>query len=101
MGRLGTRTKEHTHMLEQSQRNIRREHTPRLARQLLHITSLRNIIAYGMPLLSKEIGRGQFGVVYSCSSWGPYEHLAVKSILPPDDRHWHDISLEIFYSKWV
>lgn len=65
----------------------------------MEAVSLRDVIMYGMPTLGKEVGRGQYGVVYSCESWGMRGPLAIKSVVPPDDKHWNDLAMEFFYTR--
>lgn len=60
---------------------------------------LKDVLNFGMPQLGPEIGRGQYGVVYACERWGRYGPCAVKSVVPPDDRHCNDLAMEFFYTK--
>ena len=52
--------------------------------------------------MGREIGRGIFGVVFSCPSWPAPQTkgrpCAVKSVIPVDEKHWSDISMEVYYS---
>jgi len=85
--------------IEEHRLKLRKVHAPRLAKLALESTSLRDVILNGMPHIGREIGRGQYGVVYACDSWGSHSPCAIKSVVPPDDKHWNDLALEFFYTK--
>ena len=85
---------------EEKQNLIRKISAPKFAKLCLESTSLKDYVLYGFPSLGKEIGRGQYGVVYSCNKWGKYDNLAVKSVVPPDEKHWNDLALEFHYTKY-
>ncbi|GFG37564.1 hypothetical protein Cfor_12407, partial [Coptotermes formosanus] len=86
---------------EEQRIQIRKYHTPRLARLALESTSMCDLIRYGMPVQGKEIGRGQYGVVFSCESWGGTGPCAVKSVVPPDEKHWNDLAMEFYYTRTI
>ena len=70
------------------------------------MTAFRDAIINGMPKLGKEIGRGQYGVVFSTpSDWERRNkgmEIAIKSMIPENDRHWGDLSQEYFYMHyWI
>ncbi|XP_063071997.1 dual serine/threonine and tyrosine protein kinase [Engraulis encrasicolus] len=92
----------HTGRLERTEDlwlRVRKDHAPRLARLSLESRSLRDVLLHGKPKLGKELGRGQYGVVYYCDSWGGKYPCALKSVVPPDDKHWNDLALEFHYTR--
>ncbi|XP_041805257.1 dual serine/threonine and tyrosine protein kinase [Chelmon rostratus] len=92
----------HTGRLERTEDlwlRVRKDHAPRLARLSLESRSLRDALLHGKPKLGRELGRGQYGVVYLCDSWGGHYPCALKSVVPPDDKHWNDLALEFHYTR--
>ncbi|GJQ66842.1 hypothetical protein Trydic_g18598 [Trypoxylus dichotomus] len=80
---------------------IRKRHAPRFARFALESTSLCDLVRWGMPKHIKEIGRGQYGVVFACEPWGGINPCALKSVVPPDERHWNDLAMEFYYTRTI
>ena len=71
-----------------------------MARLSLDSIALRDATLHGYPKISahRELGRGQYGVVYACQEWAEHKCLAVKTIVPPDEKHWNDLALEFHYT---
>ena len=84
---------------EDRQQRVRKDFTPKIARHLLESTSLRDLIQFGIPKQGREVGRGQYGVVYECESWANQRSCVLKSVIPPDDHHWNDLALEFHYLR--
>ncbi|XP_014214699.1 dual serine/threonine and tyrosine protein kinase-like [Copidosoma floridanum] len=81
---------------------IRKYHAPRLAKLALESTSMSHMVRYGIPHQGKEIGRGQYGVVFACDGWGGAPGpCAVKSVVPPDEKHWNDLAMEFYYTRSI
>lgn len=86
---------------EEHRLRVRKVYAPKIARYALESTSLRDLILHGMPQLGREIGRGQYGVVYACDSWAGHSPVALKSVVPPDDKHWNDLAMEFYYTRSI
>jgi receptor-interacting serine/threonine-protein kinase 5 len=81
---------------------IRKCHAPKLAKLALESMSMMDVIRFGIPHWGKEIGRGQYGVVFACDGWGGASGpCAVKSVVPPDERHWNDLAMEVYYTRSI
>uniref|UniRef100_A0A0C9QGB0 Dual serine/threonine and tyrosine protein kinase n=1 Tax=Fopius arisanus TaxID=64838 RepID=A0A0C9QGB0_9HYME len=81
---------------------IRKIHAPRLAKLALESTSMSDMVRFGIPHQGKEIGRGQYGVVFACEGWGGAPGpCAVKSVVPPDEKHWNDLAMEFYYTRTI
>ncbi|XP_047273101.1 dual serine/threonine and tyrosine protein kinase isoform X2 [Homo sapiens] len=78
---------------------VRKDHAPRLARLSLESCSLQDVLLHRKPKLGQELGRGQYGVVYLCDNWGGHFPCALKSVVPPDEKHWNDLALEFHYMR--
>ena len=95
----------HTGKLERTEEQrvaIRKIHAPRLAKLALESTSMSDIVRFGIPNQGKEIGRGQYGVVFACDGWGGAPGpCAVKSVVPPDEKHWNDLAMEFYYARSI
>eukprot|EP00117_Sycon_ciliatum_P045951 scpid74152/ scgid32972/ Dual serine/threonine and tyrosine protein kinase; Dusty protein kinase; Receptor-interacting serine/threonine-protein kinase 5 len=82
---------------DEARGELRKRFAPHVARLALHSTSLSDLIRHGMPRVGHELGRGQYGVVYTCQAWANKRPVCVKSVVPPDEKHWNDLALEFHY----
>ncbi|CAH0731441.1 unnamed protein product, partial [Brenthis ino] len=90
------------HHTEDVKLAIRKKYAPAFARLCLESTSMCDLLMYGTPELGREIGRGQYGVVYAArGAWGGRRAAAVKSVLPADERHYHELAMEFFYTRSI
>ncbi|GBO99889.1 hypothetical protein EVAR_74265_1 [Eumeta japonica] len=93
---------ERLHHTEDAKLAIRKKYAPGFARLCLESTSMCDLLMYGLPDIGREIGRGQYGVVYACRApWAGRAPVAVKSVLPADDRHFNDLAMEFFYTRSI
>lgn len=97
--RLEDRHSDRLKSTEDVQQRVRKDCTPKIAKLLLESTSLKDLIQFGLPEQGREVGRGQYGVVYECKSWADKKSCVLKSVIPPDDRHWNDLALEFHYLR--
>ncbi|KAL0810224.1 hypothetical protein ABMA28_011006 [Loxostege sticticalis] len=90
------------HHTEDIKLAIRKKYAPSFARLCLESTSMCDLLMYGTPELGREIGRGQYGVVYAVrGGWAGRSPAAVKSVLPADERHYHELAMEFFYTRSI
>ncbi|CAG5019502.1 unnamed protein product [Parnassius apollo] len=90
------------HHTEDVKLAIRKKYAPAFARLCLESTSMCDLLMYGTPELGREIGRGQYGVVYAVrGSWAGHSPAAVKSVLPADERHYQELAMEFFYTRSI
>ena len=80
-------------------KKLKKSYSPKLARFVLESTCYRDYALYGMPRYEQEIGRGQYGVVYSSKRWGNFGPCAIKSVAPPDEKHWNSLAMEFYYTQ--
>ncbi|CAB0032437.1 unnamed protein product [Trichogramma brassicae] len=81
---------------------IRKYHAPRIAKLALESTSMSDMVRYGIPHQGKEIGRGQYGIVFACDGWGGAPGpCAIKSVVPPDEKHWNDLAMEFYFTRSI
>lgn len=86
---------------ENERKNVRCMYAPQVAKLSLESSSLKDMIQYGMPQLGQELGRGHFGVVYSCKSWAGHHSLAVKTVVLPAEKHWYSLAMEFYYHRSI
>ena len=93
---------------QETDRKVKLQSTliPKASRVLLRTCAFRDGILNRMPELENEIGRGQYGVVYSTQSdWSSSDkkmEIAIKAVVPNNDRQWSDQAQEYFYMKhWI
>ncbi|XP_018011714.1 uncharacterized protein LOC108668953 [Hyalella azteca] len=96
---LETQLNEMNNSIERRKDQLKGVHAPKLAKLALHTDAINNRVKYGLPVLGGELGRGHFGVVYSCKSWAKYSPCAVKTLLPRDSAQWRDIALQYHYTR--
>lgn len=58
--------------LERTRKSLCRDAAPRVARLAMESRAFLDTLCNGTPKLDREIGRGQYGVVYACHRWGKY-----------------------------
>ncbi|XP_063897807.1 dual serine/threonine and tyrosine protein kinase [Helicoverpa armigera] len=89
------------HHTEDIKLAIRKKYAPTFARLCLESTSMCDLLMYGTPELGREIGRGQYGVVYLARGGWAGRAVAVKSVLPADERHYRELAMEFFYTRSI
>jgi len=70
---------------EEEKHHVSKVLAPQIAQLALYRKSLLDELMHGTPKLGREIGRGVYGVVYSCTHWSAPitegKKLAVKSVV--------------------
>ncbi|CAH2260390.1 jg15519 [Pararge aegeria aegeria] len=88
------------HHTEDIKLAIRKKYAPSFAQLCLESTSMCDLLMYGAPELGREIGRGQYGVVYAVrGAWAGHNPACVKSVFPADDRHYRELAMEFYYTR--
>lgn len=85
---------------EEKRMRVRKCYAFKIVRFVLESILLRDVVVYGMSQMGREVGRGQYGVVYLCECYVGYQLCVIKFVVFFDDKYWNDLVLEFFYIRY-